>query len=102
MTPGDEVGSVGGGNEKHRKQRPRGGSRLARESKRPMKLVLERVEDGDLVKCQFTNSGEQINFNFSLRVDKPEALASNLVSLSKDGNLQLILRTLCFNIVVMV
>ena len=75
--PQDEVG---GGGEKQKKQRPRAASRVSKEGKRPLKLLLSGVQAGNLAECQFTSFGQQIKFTFSLEADTPDLLAENLVS----------------------
>lgn len=71
---------AGGAVEKHKKQRGRAPSRVGKEGKRPLKLLLSSVQGGDLAECQFTSFGQQIKFTFSLQADTPDLLAENLVS----------------------
>lgn len=68
--------------EKQKKQRGRATSRVGKESKRPLKLLLSGVQGGDLAECQFTSFGQHIKFTFSLQADTPDLLAENLVSSS--------------------
>lgn len=73
----EEVSGVG---EKQKKQRLRAPTRAGKEGKRPLKLLLNSVQGGDLAECQFTSFGQQIKFTFSLQADTPDLLAENLVS----------------------
>ena len=73
----EDIPPVISGGDKHRKSRQK--AKVAKEGKRPMKLVLIGTKGDDIAECQFTNSGQQISFTFSLQADTPEMLAANLV-----------------------
>ena len=73
------LSSATGGGDKPRKSRQK--PKPAKEGKRPMKLLLTDVKGDDIAECQFTNSGQQISFTFSLQADTTEVLTDNMVGL---------------------
>ena len=62
-----------------------GKKRLSR-SKRQLRLDLQELATGNLVKCTLnTSTGQSVDFRFSLEYDKPVAIFKQLVSLLQAG-----------------